>query len=312
MRTRQLGAHAIQVTEMGLGTWGLSGDAYGPVPEAEQDSVIDRALAIGIRLFETADCYAEGKMEIRLGQRLPADAWIVTKLGTRRDQTPARKDFSVAYLRQSLEASRERLRRESINCVLLHNPSSRAFANSGVSELLEELRSRGVIQVWGASVGTVESGRAALNAGAQVLELAYNLFHTGDLQTLRIDLEQHKPGVLVRSVLSHGLLCGLWPPNKDFPDGDHRRERWSSDELKRRIVQLNAVRTLLSNETPTLRSIALRFALADPAVASVVVGPRNARQLDQLVRESGKGPPYIEPERLQALRERLLAVGVLG
>ena len=65
MRQRLLGATSLDVTELALGTWGLSGDGYGPVSEAEQDKVIDRALAMGIRLFETADCYAEGRMERR-------------------------------------------------------------------------------------------------------------------------------------------------------------------------------------------------------------------------------------------------------
>lgn len=310
MRTRPLGVLPIQVTELGLGTWGLSGDGYGPVAETEQDSVIDRALAMGIRLFDTADSYAEGAMETRLGQRLPLDALVVTKLGTRRDKSLARKDFRATYLREALERSRERLRRNTLDCVLLHNPSSKVFANTEVPEVFEELRTRGVIRAWGASVGNVEIGRAALAAGAQVLEIAYNLFHTRELHELRSEAGQSNAGILVRSVLSHGLLCGLWPPNKEFPDWDHRRERWSSDQLKRRIVQLNAVRTLLSDQTPTLRSIALRFALADESVSCAMIGPRNARQLDQLVREAGKAPPYIEADRLESLRERLLAVGV--
>lgn len=312
MRKRPLGGTSLKTTELCLGTWGLSGDGYGPVPEAEQDRVIDRALAMGIRTFDTADCYGEGSMESRLGRRLPRGGAtvVVTKLGTRRDQQPARKDFSAAYLREAFERSRERLCREVVDCVLLHNPSPRAFADGSAAGLLEELRGKGWIQAWGASVGTVEAGRAAIEAGAQVLELAYNLFHTSELAQLEPDITARSVGVLARSVLSHGLLCGLWPNGKEFPSTDHRSERWSPDELKRRVLQLNAVRTLISDSTPTLRSIALRFALANPTVSTVVLGPRNALQLDQLVREAGRAPPYLEPERLDALRERLLSVGV--
>jgi len=80
--------------------------------------------------------------------------------------------------------------------------------------------------------------------------------------------------------------------------------------LRSRITQLNAVRTLLSSSLPSLRAIALRFALSSERLSSVVLGPRNALQLDQLVREAGNEPPYIEERRLAELRERLVTVGV--
>lgn len=312
MRKRPLGSTSLKVTELALGTWGLSGDGYGPVSDSEQDRVIDRALAMGIRLFDTADSYGNGAMEARLGRRLPrsAAAVVITKLGTRREVEPARKEFTAAYLRDAFERSRERLSRDVLDCVLLHNPSPQALRNDSVSGLLEELRGKGWLGAWGASVGSVEAGRAALLAGAQVLELPFNLFHTRELLDLEEEIRARNVGVLARSVLSHGLLCGLWPPTKEFPAGDHRAERWGTDELKRRVIQLNAVRTLISDQTPTLRSIALRFALAHEVVSSVVLGPRNALQLDQAVREAGRLPPYLEPERIASLRERLEGVGV--
>lgn len=312
MRKRTLGRTSIEVTELALGTWGLSGDGYGPVPETEQDAVIDRALAVGIRLFDTADCYADGAMERRLGARLPKDdgVVVVTKLGTRRDASPPRKDFAPGYLRDALDRSQERLARERVDVVLLHNPSARAFEDAGVAELFESLVSTGRIRAWGASVGSVEAGRAAIRAGASVLELAYNVFHARELAELEADVVERDVGVLARSVLSHGLLCGLWPPNKDFPSFDHRSERWNGDELKRRIQQLNAVRTLLTSDQPTLRSIAIRYVLAHARVSAAVLGPRHALQLDQLVREAGRTPPYLEPRRLGDLKERLVTVGV--
>jgi aryl-alcohol dehydrogenase-like predicted oxidoreductase len=313
MRKRPLGNTSLKTTELGLGTWGLSGDGYGPVKEIEQDRVIDRALTMGIRLFDTADCYADGAMESRLGRMLPRGdgTVIVTKIGTRRDLTPPRKDFSPAYLREAFERSRERLGRDVIDCVLLHNPSAQTFENGGVRELMEELRDKRWIVSWGASVGSPQAGGAALDAGAQVLEVVYNLFNTREVTALSPVLAMQRPGVIARSVLAHGLLCGQWPPGKEFPEGDHRAERWSSDELRRRILQLNAVRPMIGDQTPTLRSIALRFALSNSVLSSVLIGPRNTLQLDQLVREAGRMPPYLDPERLASLQERLLAVGIV-
>ena len=95
MRCRVLGCTGIELSELGLGTWGLSGDGYGAVSEADQDSVIDRARALGITLFETADSYAHGGMESRLGRLLAGDdaARVVTKLGTDRRANVPRIDW---------------------------------------------------------------------------------------------------------------------------------------------------------------------------------------------------------------------------
>ena len=90
MRRRSLGKTGIEIPELCLGTWGLSGDAYGPVEEADQDSVIERAVALGMLAFETADAYAQGAMESRLGHLLEKhpDAIVITKVGTDRSATP--------------------------------------------------------------------------------------------------------------------------------------------------------------------------------------------------------------------------------
>lgn len=299
------------MSELSLGTWGLSGDGYGPVHGSDQDAVIDRALAMGVTLFETADCYGNGRMEQRLGERLPKDGTVVvTKVGTRRETPVARKDFSVAYLKDAIARSQERLRRDVLDCVLLHNPSSQAFNSGELGAFMASLVEEGKLRSWGASVGNAEAGRSAISYGAQVLEIAFNIFHQEEYKELEAQIISFQIGLLARSVLAHGLLCGQWPPTKEFARTDHRSERWSIDELRRRITQLNAVRTLLSEELPSLRSIALRFALSSDLVSSAVLGPRTSLQLDQLVREAGKAPPYIEPGKLINLRERLVTVGI--
>jgi aryl-alcohol dehydrogenase-like predicted oxidoreductase len=202
------------------------------------------------------------------------------------------------------------LQRERIDCLLLHNPSLQAVQNPELREFCEELRAQGRITAWGVSAGTTDVGRAAIEAGAQVLELAYNIFRTRELNELERDITQHDVGVLARSVLAHGLLSGFWPHDKQFVSGDHRNERWSNDELKNRIVQLNALRAMHSPELPTIRAVALRFVLFHARVSSVVLGPRSCLQLDQLVREAGKGPPYLDPFNFHQLRQRLVNVGV--
>jgi aryl-alcohol dehydrogenase-like predicted oxidoreductase len=117
VRQRSLGRTGIECSELGLGTWGLSGSACGPVKHEEQDRVIARARASGITLFETADIYADGAMEERLGRILGNDehCCVVTKIGTSLRADPPRKCFDVEFLHQSFCATTARLHpRQSI------------------------------------------------------------------------------------------------------------------------------------------------------------------------------------------------------
>jgi aryl-alcohol dehydrogenase-like predicted oxidoreductase len=311
MRRRSLGKTGIEIPELCLGTWGLSGDAYGAVAEADQAQVIDRALALGVKAFETSDAYGNGAMETLLGAQLEQhpDALVITKLGTDRSLTPPIKRFDVPYLREALERSSARLKRP-VDVLLLHNPSTKALVQPALRDLLGELSSQKRVKAWGASVGDAESGRVAIEQGAQVLELAFNAFHAQDLRALAASVKESQVGVLVRSVLSHGLLCGQWPTTKQFPYGDHRRERWTTDELKKRISQLSALRPSVSGGVTSLRALSLRFALSEEAVSSVVIGPRSALQLDQLVRDAAAEPPFLLPEAKTALERRLANVGL--
>src|SRR5260221_4679811 len=312
MRKRPLGNTGLSVSELGLGTWGLSGDGYSPVADVEQDSVIDRALALGVTLFETADSYGKGAMEKKLGERLKDKdlAVIVTKLGTDREATPPRKSFTPAFIRESFERPRERLKRDIVDVVLLHNPSEHTLERGEAVGVLAELKTKGSLRAWGVSVGSATSAREAIKQGAQVLELAHNAFHSRTLRELDGEIAEKGVAILARSVLAHGLLCGQWPTNKEFGSGDHRAERWTSDDLKRRISQLNALRPCVVGNVTSLRAAAVRYVLANERVSCAVLGPRGSVQLDQLLRDAGKEPPYLSPEALSALDLRLANVGV--
>ncbi|HXK17365.1 MAG TPA: aldo/keto reductase, partial [Polyangiaceae bacterium] len=149
-----------------------------------------------------------------------------------------------------------------------------------------------------------------IEQGAQVLQLAYSAFHPQDLNGVVTLAKEKQVGLLGRSILAHGLLCGQWPNTKQFPSGDHRRDRWTSDDFKKRISQLAALRPCVHGDVTSLRAAALRYALSETALSSVVIGPRSAVQLDQLVRDAGKEPPYIDEDGKVSLGYRLANVGI--
>ena len=303
------------MSELSLGTWGLSGDGYGPVEPAAAEKTIARALDIGFTLFDTADAYGGGTMEARLGRMLKGgnakNAVLVTKVGTDRTTEPARKRVEPAYLRARAEASLKRLGRERIDVLLLHNPSAEALLHGEAAATFLDMKKNGLIGHWGVAAGDAEVGRAAIDKGAEVIELPYNLIHGIDLHRLAGDAMVSGVGILARSVLSHGLLAGLWTKDRSFPEGDHRADRWTKLELERRLEQLNALRFLVRGDVSTLRGAAVRFVLANHLVSSAVLGPRSAEQLEQLVRETGSGPRYLPDEDLASLPRTLSKVGIL-
>lgn len=310
MRMRRLGTTGLEVSELALGTWGLSGDGYGPVDASERDAVLERALRYGITLFETADCYGSGEMEAAFSRLLPAEACVVTKVGTDREGKPARKRFDAAFVRESVERSSERLKRAP-TVVLLHGPSRVALESGEATGTLRELAAAGQLKAWGVSAGDATTAKLALDAGAGVISLAYNTFHTGDLRALLAHLVVREVGLLAHSVLSYGLLCGYWARDRRFAPTDHRRHRWTADELRLRVGQLDALRSVVGGPIVSLRSVALRFVLRNERVSSAVLGPRTTLQLDQLVREATAEPPYLDDERFIKLETRLRDVGAV-
>jgi aryl-alcohol dehydrogenase-like predicted oxidoreductase len=300
---------------MAIGTWGLSGDAYGQVSEATQEAVLRRALEVGITLVETADVYGSGQMERVIGRVLAAhaaqsgeDVVVVTKIGVDRRASPPRKRFEPAYLRDAVQGSTTRLGRRP-DVVLLHNPAPAAMTPEVIDELVA-LKAEGKIGHWGASVGDETAGRTALRRGAEVIELAYNLLHSTDLHRLAGEVMVTGAGVLARTTLAYGLLAGTWAADQTFPEGDHRAQRWTAPELHVRLEQLGAVRFLVHGAVTTMRAAAVRFVLANSLVSSAVLGPRSVQQLEDVIREVGMGPVYLSDADLSRIPRALEAVGI--
>jgi aryl-alcohol dehydrogenase-like predicted oxidoreductase len=312
VRTRALGKTGLRVSELALGTWGLSGDGYGPVDEAEQDRVLSRAIEMGVSLIDTADAYGGGRMEQRVGRAIAGlgEIVVVTKGGVDRTTSPPRKRFDGAYLRESVERSRRRLSRDRIDVYLLHNPQPGTFAGSEAVDALLELKAAGKIAHWGVSAGNVEVGRTALRKGAEVIELAYNLLQSWDLHRLAGEIMVAGAGVLARSTLGYGVLAADWPKDHDFGDGDHRADRWTKPELARRLEQVAAFRFLVQGEVATMRSAAIRYVLSSSIVTSAVLGPRSVRQIEDVVREIGVGPVYLRDAALARIPRALESVGI--
>jgi len=312
MRKRPLGKTGIVVSELAIGTWGLSGEAYGKVEETEAEIVLRRAIDMGFTLIDTSDAYGAGRMERLCGKlaKEHPELVVVTKGGIDRKTEPPRKCFSAEYLRGAVERSCKRLGKDAVQVYLLHNPTPETLHAGEAVETMEALKKEGKIEHWGVAAGDEDVARSAIDRGAEVIELAYNLTHPIDLHRISGDVMVSGCGILARSVLGHGLLAGMWAKDRTFAEGDHRNERWTRMELEHRIDQLDAVRFLVKGEVHTLRGAAVRFALANHLVSSAILGARTKEQLEQLVRETGGGPRYLLDDDLRQLPRALDKVGI--
>src|SRR4051794_24417609 len=71
MRKRPLGHTGIEVGEIGIGTWGLSGEAYGPIDPGVARATLESAIGSGCTFVDTAGCYGPGgAVETLIGEVL--------------------------------------------------------------------------------------------------------------------------------------------------------------------------------------------------------------------------------------------------
>lgn len=316
MRTRTLGSSGIQVGELGLGTWSLSGDGYGPVTPDDARATLHAALDEGVGLIETADCYAEGNTERMIGDVLRARGdrdrvFLSTRVGIDRAGEMARKRFEPEYLQRACEASIQRLQTDRVDALVLHNPGVTTLLRPETWNALRALKKSGLARLVGVSVGSVECGEVAVTQGADLLVIPYNLFFTKLLHQLSAAISSSRVAVIVRSPFAYGVLADTWGASRRFRDEDHRMYRWSAADIARRVRQREALRPMLKGDIATMRDLALRYVLSNGLVSAVVPGARTPDHARQNARCAAT-TPYLPDEEMKSLGQTLANAGIAG
>src|SRR5574341_1091382 len=131
MKYRNLGRTGLNISEIGLGTWPMGGDEYGVVDDAECVCTIQAAIDNGVTFIDTADVYGYGHAESLIRQALEGrteKVVIATKIGNDMYSVPPQpggggKNFSREYLVKATEGCLSRLGVETLDLLILHNPS---------------------------------------------------------------------------------------------------------------------------------------------------------------------------------------------
>ncbi len=286
MKYRQLGDSGLTVSEIGFGTWGIGGTAYGSTDDDESRRALRVALEKGITFYDTADLYGDGHAEELLGEVFSGNdrgkIVITTKGGTLPHTTFVMpQDFSSRHITDALEASLKRLKTDYIDLYLLHSPRLEDIeANRSVLDTLEMFKKRGKIKTYGISARTPQDAiKAVEEFGFRIVEVNFNMIDQRAVTNGLFDRANRDGiGVIVRTPLTFGYLAGRLKGNEDFEETDHRKN-WPKDQLKRWAKAPELFSFLFENSRQTPAQAALRFCLGFDPVSTVIPGMMNVSEV---------------------------------
>lgn len=293
MKYREFGSSGIKVSEVGFGAWAIGGNEHGNSYGRTDDKVsleaVAKALDLGCNFFDTADVYGFGHSEELLGRALKArrdKVVVATKVGADFYRGAGRQNFSDEYVRFALDKSLERLKTDYIDIYQLHNPSVRLIEQAETYEVLKDLKREGKIRAWGVSIFDPVEGMAALKIGRpDCLQLVYNIFTTKPAEELLPRAHQVGCAIIAREPLANGFLTGKYTAESQFEKGDIRHD-WPPSYIRARIMATERLRASQQGSAYTLAQLAIKFALANEAVSSVIPGMKTYVQVEENIAAS--------------------------
>jgi aryl-alcohol dehydrogenase-like predicted oxidoreductase len=301
LRTTKLGNTGLEITRVGFGAWAIGGGdwqfAWGPQDDEQSIAAINRALELGINWIDTAAAYGFGHSEAVVGralQGLPAAErpLIFTKCslleGPGRQVQHSLKRDSVM---REAHASLERLDVDAIDLYQIHWPHPDAEIEEGWSALAE-LKQQGLVRHIGVSNFSVEQLRRIEQiAPVETLQPPYSLIERGIETEILPHAEQEGIGVIVYSPMGSGLLSGGMTAERvaNMPDDDWRKHdsRFQEPEFSRNLELVERLSIVAERHGTVAGSVAIAWALTNPAVAGAIVGFRAPDQVDPLVAAAG-------------------------
>jgi aryl-alcohol dehydrogenase-like predicted oxidoreductase len=295
VRQRRVGTTDLVVTEVGFPVWAL---AAGPEARPDKDAadLLGAALDLGIGYFAASDADEEGRAEHLLGAAVRGhrdEVTVATTFGY--DTTPRlweptpegpRHDWSTGFAGRALDRSLGRLGLEPIDLWLLHHPGMDALKSDELFQFLDQQVEKGKIRHYGVALGPGpgwgDEGAAALrDRRVAAVETVYNVAEQDPARELAALAAETGAGLVVRDPLAPRLSAAA-------------RERLAFLARDRSLDQA-----------------LLRFALADPAVATVLppvpdrwtlaelaaadLDPPTAEDLDAIADWGGSGGPRRPP-----------------
>ena len=296
---RKLGNSDLHITRVGYGAWAIGGSGWqfgwGAQDDNESIAAIHRALELGVNWIDTAAVYGLGHSEEVVGRALKewrgARPYVFTKCGLRGDANgDVRKVLSADSIRGEVEDSLRRLSVDVIDLYQIHwppDPDSPELEEGWSA--LADLKREGKVRWVGVSNFNVEQlRRAQAIAPVTSLQPRYSLVHREiENQILPYCLSEGI-GVIVYSPMASGLLTGAMTRERAarLPKDDWRRGHpdFTEPNLSHNLALVERMREIARARNRSVGEVAIAWTLRHPAVTGAIVGARNARQAEGVMR----------------------------
>jgi len=283
----QLGRTGLKVSRLCLGTMN-----FGPkTTEEDSFAIMDKALAVGINFFDTANVYGwkvgEGVTEQIVGRWFAQGGGrrekvvIATKVYGRMGKWPNQSRLSALSIRQAVEGSLKRLQTEYIDIYQMHHIDRNAPWEE-IWQAMETLVHQGKILYVGSSnfagwhiAKANEIARSRNFMGLISEQCLYNL------KDRMVELEvlpacrDYGLAVIPWSPLASGLLGASVGADKT----GRRADKEVKEDYKKYASQLDRYQKFCKKKGEQPADVALAWLLANPVVTSPIIGPRTMEQL---------------------------------
>jgi len=288
---RRLGRTDMEVSVLGFGGAEIGYDRVAP---AMVERLLTGALAAGLNVIDTAECYLEG--ESLIGRAIASrrrDVWLFTKCGHMHGYL--REDWRPASLMQSMERSLERLRTDHVDLIQLHSCDEHELRRGGVIEALERMRERGMARYIGYS-GDGDAASHAVQCGRfDTLQISVSIADQEAIETALPAARARGMGVIAKRPIANAA----WRTGKK-PAEPYHHEYW------RRLKALEY--DFLRGDSRAVIATALRFTLSVPGVHTAIVGTTKPGRWADNAALLAPGP--LPTAEYEAIRARWRAVAL--
>jgi aryl-alcohol dehydrogenase-like predicted oxidoreductase len=305
VRYRDFGRTKWQISEISFGGWQLGGQ-WGDVDDDASVRSLLYAFEQGVNLVDTAELYGAGHSEEVVGEALRQwtgdKVYVATKIQPvvwpppQEDDPPMRGRYPTWHLRQGAELALKRLGVERLDLLQLHGWFKDGIGSLDWLETLNALRQEGKVDKIGVSIRDyrpdegVDLARFGLVDSVQVV---FNMFEQRPADQLFPSGEHNGTAFIARVPFDSGSLIGHWTrdTNRTWPEDSIPAWLFRGERFKQTLERVDALKKLCAPYYPTLAEAALRYALSDPQVSTVIPGMLTRDEIDMNVAYSD-GEPF--------------------